>query len=270
MNGNGKRKRKKKSRSKVWKYIFITFLVLLIGGGGTIYYFLKIKTYDVADAKVEEIVEQDYDIVLPGEDGEQENVQNDTDASVSNGESDGESDGESGSETASDPSSGTGADKQNEGTQTAAPQSGNGQTSPKSQTSAASGNIGAGTAADSKKKTITVASIKQKYQPTFESLESQANERLNSLVSQAVSEYHTKKANDESISVTYFYRKYSEAGHALENSTDGAFQYVYSALEQDLKKNGFSSSHAETFKTEYENAKKARESALLDKAKSAL
>ncbi|MFP7442364.1 hypothetical protein SFC50_01550 [Bacillus infantis] len=267
MEGKRKRKRKKNSRSKVWKYIFITFLVLLIGGGGTLLYFLKIKTYDVADAKVEEIVDQEYDIVLPGEDGEQASTDSESTADSSEGSDGGAASGTSTSAEAGT-SSGT-AEKA--GKQAQAAQNGSKQASPKTQSPATAGNKGAGTEPDAKKDNpVTVASIKQKYQPTFESLESQANERLNSLVSQAVSEYHTKKANDESISVTYFYRKYSEAGHALENSTDGAFQYVYAALEQDLKKNGFSSSHAATFKTKYENAKKARESALLDKAKSAL
>ncbi|MGD6855665.1 hypothetical protein [Bacillus infantis] len=265
MDGKRKRKRKKKSRSKVWKYIFISFLVLLIGGAGTAYYFLKIKTYDVADAKVEEIVEQEYDIVLPGEDSGSAGNGSTADSSES-------SDGGTAGDTSSNPDAAE--NSSNSGTagkQASAVQNGSKQTASTSQSAAAAGNKNAGTKTEAKKAVpVTVASIKQKYQPTFESLESQANDRLNSLVSQAVNEYHSKREKDESISVTYFYRKYSEAGRALESSTDGAFHYVYAALEQDLKKNGFSSSHAETFRTKYENAKKTRENALLDKAKSAL
>ncbi len=267
MEGKRKRKIKKKS-SKIWKYIFITSLVLLIGGGGTLFYFLKIKTYDVADAKVEEIVDQEYDIVLPGEEGEQDSTG--TESTADSSES---GDGGAASDTSTSAESGTSSSVKAEkaGKQAEAAQNGSNKASSKNQSSPTAGNKGTGTETDAKKENpVTVASIKQKYQPTFESLESQANDRLNSLVSQAVNEYYTKKENDESISVTYFYRKYSDAGRALETSTDGAFQYVYAALEQDLKKNGFSSSHAATFKTKYEDAKKARESALLDKAKGAL
>jgi molybdopterin converting factor small subunit len=120
------------------------------------------------------------------------------------------------------------------------------------------------------KEEITVKDIKDLYRPSFENLQAQANEKINGMINVAIEEYSTKKSNGESISYTYFLRKYSAAGNDLERNTDNAFQIIYSALEKDLKKHGFSPSHANEFKEEYENAKKARESALIEKAKSAL
>jgi hypothetical protein len=104
----------------------------------------------------------------------------------------------------------------------------------------------------------------------FLSLQSQANGKLDSLVGAAISEYQAKKANGVSISYSYFYQKYSSAGRALEDKTDSAFYYIYGALESELKKHGFDSSHAADFKQQYAAAKKAREASLINLAKQGL
>lgn len=113
----------------------------------------------------------------------------------------------------------------------------------------------------------TVASIKDGYRASFESLESQANAKLNSLLGVAKNEYATKKATGESISVAYFYQKYTGAAAGLEASTDSAFNALYASLQKELEVNGFDSSYAQSFKDEYEAAKGARKSNLLDKIK---
>lgn len=93
---------------------------------------------------------------------------------------------------------------------------------------------------------------------------------MNSLIAQAYKEYSNEQLKGDSISYMYFYQKYTTASSDLESNTNAAFNKIYKALQEDLKKNGFSPSHAESFKEEYEAAKKAREDALLSKVKEAL
>lgn len=250
------------------------FVVLLIGLGGTAYYYLKVKEYDIADEKVEEITESDYQIELPGIDGggSGETAADDASSSDSAGEDSGE---------ASDQEGTSGDDGSASTTSTAsASGDGNGSSGEKKSSDsnsgkkAADGKKNAGQSGSDKKTdskaTITAESIKAAYRPVFESLESQANGKIDGLVSAAYSEYKSKKESGESVSITYFYRKYTAAGQELESKTDETFQYVYNALEKDLEKHGFSASEASEFKTQYESAKEARQSALLEKAKSAL
>ena len=112
----------------------------------------------------------------------------------------------------------------------------------------------------------TVASIKQKYAPTFGALQSQADGKLNALVGRAKSEYSTKKANGESIDFGYFYNKYVGAANGLEAQTDAVFNGVISAVQKDLTANGYDKSYAQSFIDEYNAKKKARRDSLLSKA----
>jgi hypothetical protein len=261
---------------KTWKVIFSVFLVLVIGAAGTLFYFFKVKTYDVADEEIEELTESEYDIVLPGEEGEPD-PEEAAAAATEDGNSPGQAEGDGQAE-------GTGqaeATGQAEGGSQAGASS---QTTGQSGT--ASGKTDKGAAAHSEKEnnpdaagnhepaqepeSVTVAGIKDKFRPSFENLQSQADSKINAIASRAYSEYQEKKSNGESISFSYFYQKYSSAAEALESKTDSAFSTIYSALEKDLKKNGFSASHAKSFEEEYESAKKSRETALLRKAKEAL
>lgn len=114
--------------------------------------------------------------------------------------------------------------------------------------------------------TLTVEDIKGKYVPAFESLESQANSKINSLIDKAISEYTTKKQAGEDISYGYLYNKYVSAANELETKTDTAFSSVLTAFQTELKTNGFSSELAEEFEQQYENTKEARKSALMKKA----
>ncbi|KAB2336742.1 hypothetical protein F7731_10335 [Cytobacillus depressus] len=232
---------------KKWKIFLSIVVLLLLVAGGTIYYFFEMKEYDVADENVEEIIDSEYDIVLPGD---QETVENAVDSEGQSVET------STGTETGAE----TGTDSSGE----------NGLSSENPSNSPEKGSENKGPATNNTENSVTVASIKNKYRPSFESLQNQANAKIDSLVDTAYGEYKSKKNNGESISFAYFYQKYTGAGKALEEKTDGAFKIIYQALQDDLKKHDFSTSHAKDFLQEYEAAKSARESALLNKAKEAL
>ncbi|MFE8696440.1 hypothetical protein ACFYKT_08830 [Cytobacillus sp. FJAT-53684] len=234
---------------KKWKIVLSIFVLLLLITGGTIYYFFEMKEYEVADAEVEQIVETEYDIVLPGDQPTDINTE---DSTVSGDNNQSTSNNGSSEDKSANPTNGSEETPAGEGNN--ANPSTNGE----------SGNNG------SSEEIVTVASIKDKYRPSFENLQNQADAKINNLVSAAYSEYKSKKAQGESISFSYFYQKYKGAGASLESKTDSAFQIIYSALQDELKKQGFSPSHAKQFQEEYESAKAERESALLNKAKEAL
>jgi hypothetical protein len=240
---------------KAWKYILISLLAIILIAGGTIYYFLNIKTYEVADEEIEEITESEYQIELPKldtpstPDDSDTTTEDDSDGPVEGTTDEGTTSGG----TSKDSTSTTNNTSKNEG-------------------SATNNNKNSNSTSNETEKTpeITVAAIKDTYRPVFQSLEAQANAKIDSLVGRAISEYSTKKNNGESISFGYFYQKYTSAGRALEGKTDETFNYIYSSLQDELKKHGYSPNHAKEFKEQYESAKSARESALLNKAKEAL
>jgi hypothetical protein len=113
---------------------------------------------------------------------------------------------------------------------------------------------------------VTVASIKQKYEPTLADIEGQASSRIGGLIGAAQTEYAQKKANGESINYAYFYNKYVSAATELENRTDTVFYAVIGSLKKELKSNGLAESHAESFVSEYEARKAERKKDLISKA----
>jgi ABC-type cobalt transport system substrate-binding protein len=255
---------------KVWKIILSLLLVIILAAAGTIYYFLNVKTYDIADEELEEIIDTEYEIILPediveGETGGTDEPSEETEAGSENGESP-STDSSTGSTDASDANQNgnetkkpvdSSAGKNNSGTA-------------KPNTSTQPSKKPTDTKTDAQETEVTVKNIKDKFRPVFQSLESQASGKIDALVSRAVGEYHAKKANGETISYSYFYQKYTAAGRDLESKTDAAFDYIYTALEKDLKKHGYSASHAKVFREQYNETKKEREAALLNKAKEAL
>ena len=114
----------------------------------------------------------------------------------------------------------------------------------------------------------TVASIKGKYQGTVSAFETQAQSKLNGLIGQAKAEYDTKKANGESISYSYFYKKYMGAVTALEASTDASFEVLMGVVEDELEQNNFHKSYADSLRTEYTTSKQSLRSEMLEKAMS--
>ena len=111
----------------------------------------------------------------------------------------------------------------------------------------------------------SVASIKEKYAPSFKALQSQAEAKIGSLVNRAKAEYSSKKANGESISFGYFYNKYMAAASEMEASTDVAFESLMAIVEKDLENNGYDKSYAVSFRNEYEASKESLRSDLYNK-----
>ncbi|AST06104.1 hypothetical protein AF2641_04045 [Anoxybacillus flavithermus] len=235
---------------KKWIIISLSIIVLLLGGAGGYYYFLTNKKVDLkkVDKKVAEIVEEEYEIVLPDDSNssasgnEQTSTtkkQDDTNSQTNNNETkhEGKSD-EKGTNNESE------SNKQN--------------------------NTNEDNKANEPVEQVTVASIKDKYRPSFEYLQQQANAKIDALVDHAIGEYKERKANGQSVSFNYFFSKYNTAAQELEAKTDVAFNVIYNALENELKKNGFSPNHAKEFRETYEQQKSAQRNALLKKALSKL
>jgi hypothetical protein len=262
------------SKMKKWKIILSAFTLMLVAGAGYLYYLLEVKTYETKDVKVEEVVSEDYDIALPGEES------SDTAAPAENA-AEGTTE-ENSTEAGSEASGETVSDSSNTSTPSASNTSGSSKTSittDKGSLTASTGKTAAKPSSNGKTDTKqkpnpatkpSAVDIASKYEPTFEQLEAQANSKIDALVSHAYSEYQTKKQNGEDVSYFYFYSKYSTAGKILERKTDSTFNYVYGALVNELTENGYDSTEAKKYKTAYEAAKKERRSALLDKAKSNL
>lgn len=241
---------------KAWFIIISIFLIILVGGGGTAYYLTKVKTYDIEDAEVEDLTENDYEIILPGQ-GDFFKEQTDTQLE--------------------DPYLTAAKDKENKTIDSSLQGLENdpNRVNPKKEDS----NTRVDDSVDTEKghpenesvpADMTAEAITQKYTPSFEHLQSQATSKIDALVTHAYQEYQEKKKNGDSISIPYFYNKYSSASKELEKNTDQAFTMILDALQEDLKMNGFSASHADKLKEEYEAQKKAREEALLKKIKEAL
>jgi ABC-type cobalt transport system substrate-binding protein len=256
---------------KVWKYVFSILLVIILATAGTIYYFLNVKTYDTADEEVEEIIESEYDIVLPGvPDADTADDTENEDKSPSDNNENGTSNNEDSSSTASNTDTENESNNDSEEVTNDSTKNNPGTTKPGKSSPSDTKTPDKNTTNNPVESTeITVADIKNLYRPVFKSLESQATGKIDALTSRAVGEYHSKKAAGEDISYSYFYQKYTSAGRNLEAKTDEAFNYIYKSLEKELKKHGYSSTHAKDFQEQYAAAKKARETALINKAKEA-
>lgn len=230
-----------------WKYILLVFSLLILGAGGYGVYVFKFKEYDVADPEIDEIIEDPYILTLPdgtqlviGKDGEiieeiAPKAEEDEEELADEENMDADNEGEDEM---------TDEEEQSEQGEPASEPSQE-QPAPKP----------------------TVAQIKQKYMPTIKDLETQANNNLDSLIGKAFSEYQAKKKNGEKISFGYFYNKYMNAALQLESSTDAVFNSIVTIVEKDLEENGFDKGHAQSLRDEYEAAKEARRSSLLNKAK---
>ena len=236
---------------KKLKYFLLAFVILLLAAGGYILYELKLKQHDVADEKVDEILEEAYTVELP-------------DGTVITIDANGEivDDGA----TASQLTEENNTDVNDERLDSS--EANNGQATPNDKTDLISANA-SGTDTTTAGKP-TVAQIKEKYRPAFASLESQAKSRLSGLIGQAKSEYSAKKANGESISYGYFYNKYMGAANSMEASTDAAVQSVISLVRKELEANGYSSSYADEFLKQYESSKAALRNSLMAEVKAAL
>jgi hypothetical protein len=251
------------------KWALALILLIGIGAGATIYYFTKVKQYDVADKQVDEITKQEYTLQLPEGAPLPEGVKRDPEGLVLVDEK-GHYILEDGSTVdpeewlaSGDAVAANGKPASTNGGKTASTETAG------SKPTGTDGKTGTGQPNESgtaePEGETTVETIKDRYRPSFSNLQGQAQSRLGALVGQAKNEYATKKANGESINPAYFYQKYSGAAAAVEAKTDAAFNTVYSSLKSDLKANNYSPSHAEQFKKDYEATKAAQKDALMSK-----
>ena len=251
---------------KWWKKLLGAFLIVLLAVGGYIVYELNFKTYETADKEVKEITDSEYEIDLPDITESSSASDNQESPEDSNLAQISEKDTSTNSKTPDDP-----GQSGNKSSEAPAKDINRVSTISNKKTEASESIKENGTHnIPNAEQVPSVASIKSKYEPVFESLEAQANSKINSLAAKAFNEYIDKKQNKEQVSYGYFYTKYTSAAETLEANTDSAFNMVYSALQADLKRNGFSPSHAVGFKEQYDETKKERKNALLKKATSAL
>ncbi|MBO0602561.1 hypothetical protein I2483_12915 [Sporosarcina sp. E16_3] len=227
---------------KKLKIFLLLLLIIILATTGALLYFIKFKEYDVADEEVAQIIEDPYKIEMP--DGTTITVDANGDVVDSAGTtSTPVTEGTSSEGTAADGSKGEG---KSSGDKVPSSTTGDSDTNEPSQKP-------------------TVGSIKKKYVPVLENLQSQADNKLNTLVSHAKKEYSGKKANGESISYGYFYTKYVGTANELEALTDVVFEDVIKVVEKDLVANGFDKSYAQNLVDDYNAKKKARKDSLLNK-----
>ncbi|EMR07925.1 hypothetical protein C772_00254 [Bhargavaea cecembensis DSE10] len=278
--------RRKKRRLRT---ILLSLLTVALLVGGYLVYVLKFKEYDVADEEIEKIQEEDYQLELPdgtviGGDPEQSSGTTSDPETENTGTANGDSAGgenqsaETGAGSAgtdestgstekivSDQPGGAGSAAVAGVTQSTSKgsASGNGSTSSAGNSSNNSGaSVGSGSSSKP-----SVSDIKNKYTPTFDSFQAQANGKISSLVGRAKAEYTEKKQNGESINYAYFYQKYMGAANSLESQTDAVFNQLISEVENDLQRNGYSKSYAQSFRDQYNAEKEALRSSLLDAAR---
>lgn len=228
---------------KKLKIFLLILLIIILATAGTLLYFFKFKEYDVADEEVAKIIEDPYTVEMPDGttitvDANGDIVDSDKNASAPVTE------GTTSEETSTDGGKGEGTTSGDKAPSSTTGDSNTTETSPKP----------------------TVGSIKQKYVPTLENLQSQADSKLNTLVGHAKKEYSDKKASGESISYGYFYNKYVGAANGLEANTDAVFAGVIKAVEKDLVAGGYDKSYAQSLVDDYNAKKKARKDSLLNKA----
>ncbi|SFQ51457.1 hypothetical protein SAMN05421670_2394 [Psychrobacillus psychrotolerans] len=250
---------------KKFKIFLIVALVVILVGGGYLLYMFKFKEYDVADEEVTEIVSEPYKVELPDgstilidENGEiiEETTEGNkiTTSSANTNSNGGTTNGSTNSSNGQTSDQSTGS-------------SGNTNNSSSNNTSSGNNkNTGSNAGNNNTNAPTTVASIKDKYRPSFEGLEAQADSKINALIGRAMSEYSTNKANGEGVDFGYFYNKYMSAANGLEANTDTIFNAVIGAVEKDLAANGYDKSYAQSFRDEYEATKKARRDSILSKA----
>ncbi|MCA0971500.1 hypothetical protein LCM20_12915 [Halobacillus litoralis] len=111
--------------------------------------------------------------------------------------------------------------------------------------------------------------IVRSYQSSYSSLVSDAGQRIQSLASEAQQEYVTKMNNQEDVSYSYFFSKYSSAANRLEKTTDEAFAVIHDQMSQQLESSGYPSHAAEELKKDYEQTKKQWRSTWLDEVQAA-
>jgi hypothetical protein len=250
--------------------LIISLFAVVLVGGITLYYFTNIKSYDTEDVEVKEIVSKDYKVKLPSE-----NEAASAPVSENKEAIEGQASNTSNKEVKHQQAEGSdmNSNKEAHNSQTSLSHQEKTSSSSDSNTKGTDPNTSSESqSADTNgvQKIVTSDTILNKYKPSFEDIEVQANQKVNELISYAVREYKDKKENEEEISYFYFYSKYSLAGKTLESNTDDSFNYIYEHLENELKKKGFDEKSALIFKEQYNETKKQRKAQLMSKGMAVL
>ncbi|RFB11068.1 hypothetical protein DZB84_21405 [Bacillus sp. HNG] len=242
------------------KKLILSIIVLLVVAGGILYYLLEVKEYDTADENVDKIIATEYEISLPAQNPQIDNEAENSNEQATNKETNLES-----SHTIDEENEVVNSQNQEE--QTNPIQSNSTQTNTTSNGTQTKNQDKKTAQTDTQKEdTNPATSITSKYEASFREIETQAIQKIDSLISIGIEEYKTKKSNDEDVSYFYFYSKYSRAGNVLEAKTDEAFQTVYKALTNELVANGLDKSYAKPYLDQYNSSKESRRDALLSKA----
>ena len=250
---------------KVLKWFLVSLGVVILLGGSYILYEFKFKTHDIADAEVDQIIDEGYEIELP--DGTTMKVAKDgTLIEEKSGETPGE--GEAQAEEKPDqevPAANAAPQPEKEQSNQVAKEEAPVKKEP-APAPAKPANPQPSNPPAAKPKPVTAASIKEKYRGTLVSLQQQAEARVDNLVAAAKKEYAQKKKDGEKISAGYFYSKYMASSESLESSTDVAFENLMRVVEADLVANGFKKSEAQSFRDEYNQTKENLRASLMQKA----
>lgn len=236
---------------KKMKFFLIALACILIAAGGYIIYELKYKSYDVADEKVDSIVEEKFELELP-------------DGSIVKISKEGEVEVVSTVETSIENSL-TNAITSTSNTTTSAGKDNSVSAGKVNSSENSSLNESSSSNVTQNDTRVLVATIKEKYTSTFALIEEQSRNRINSLIAEAKEEYAVKKNNGEKISYGYFYQKYMGAATSIEQATTSAVSTITKLVEAELKENGYDPAHAQSFVQHYEKTKENLRNELMKK-----
>jgi hypothetical protein len=111
---------------------------------------------------------------------------------------------------------------------------------------------------------VSEEEIIQKYQPQFQSLQSQATGRMEGLFSAGLSEYRQQQKAG-TLNKSELARKYIQAGKMVESNVDSQFYRLLNAMNAELIANNQSTGIIATIEDRYINAKASKRSELLSR-----
>ena len=133
-------------------------------------------------------------------------------------------------------------------------------------TGEAAGDSGGGETAGSQASSLQnslQAQIVQEYTARLDSVGSSYEDRLNSLVVSALSEYQSAKSSDPNTDLTPLANKYYAAGQALQAECDSQMYPIIDAFESELRANSLPVDAATRARADYDAAKSNRAGQIL-------
>jgi hypothetical protein len=133
------------------------------------------------------------------------------------------------------------------------------------QTPATTNGVGTTTPNATPSQPPTVGSIREKYYPRFEKLQSVAQSRLNQLISNAKQDYKKSKKTG-SPSLADLAATYTSAANKLQTSVDQAFYLILGQMKDELSQAGLPLDLADEAESVYQARKTQKKAELLGKA----